>query len=80
MPTTRLLDGMPAAVTRRLLARLRTDGAELRVHTGFAEFALEDNSKPVGIAEYLLVESLPEPLQTALPRIEQIERELGGGT
>jgi uncharacterized protein (TIGR02679 family) len=29
------LDGMPAAVTRRLLARLRTDGAELRVHTDF---------------------------------------------
>src|SRR5690606_15022840 len=42
-----------------------------------AEYALEDNSKPLGIAEYRLVESLPEPLQTALPTIEQIERELG---
>ncbi|MFT4166353.1 MAG: PDDEXK nuclease domain-containing protein [Microlunatus sp.] len=42
-----------------------------------AEYALEDNSKPLGIAEYQLVESLPEPLQTALPTIEQIERELG---
>lgn len=41
-----------------------------------AEYALEDNTKPLGIAEYRLVESLPEPLQTALPSIEQIEREL----
>jgi hypothetical protein len=42
-----------------------------------AEYALEDNSKPLGIAEYRLVESLPESLQTALPTIEQLERELG---
>lgn len=39
--------------------------------------ALEASTKPLGIAEYRLVESLPEPLQTALPTIEQIERELG---
>lgn len=44
-----------------------------------AEYALEDNAKALGIAEYRLVEALPEPLQTALPTIEQIERELGGG-
>jgi hypothetical protein len=31
-----------------------------------------------GIAEYKLLESLPEPLQTSLPSIEQIERELQG--
>ena len=43
-----------------------------------AEYALEDNSKPLGIAEYQLVESPPESLQTALPTIDQIERELGG--
>lgn len=43
-----------------------------------AEYALDDNAKPLGIAEYQLVESLPEPLQTALPTIEQIEREFGG--
>jgi predicted nuclease of restriction endonuclease-like (RecB) superfamily len=42
-----------------------------------AEYALEDNSKPLGIAEYRLVKSLPESLQTALPTIEQLERELG---
>jgi YhcG PDDEXK nuclease domain len=44
-----------------------------------AEYALADNSKPLGIAEYRLVESLPEPLKTALPTIEQIERELATG-
>lgn len=43
-----------------------------------AEYALRDNSRPLGIAEYQLVESLPEQLQTSLPTIEQIERELEG--
>ena len=42
-----------------------------------AEWALRDSAKPLGIAEYQIVEALPEPLQTALPTIEQIERELG---
>jgi hypothetical protein len=32
----------------------------------------------MGIAEYKLLESLPAELQTSLPSIEQIERELGG--
>lgn len=41
-----------------------------------AEYALRDNTQPLGIAEYKLLESLPEPLQTSLPSIEQIEREL----
>lgn len=43
-----------------------------------AEYALGDKSQPMGIAEYKLIESLPEELQTSLPSIEQIERELGG--
>ena len=42
-----------------------------------AEYALGDKSQPMGIAEYQLLESLPEELQTSLPSIEQIERELG---
>ncbi|MNV93673.1 hypothetical protein D3C71_1883890 [compost metagenome] len=42
-----------------------------------AEYALGDKSQPMGIAEYKLVESLPQELQTSLPTIEQIERELG---
>lgn len=41
-----------------------------------AEYALRDTARPLGVAEYQLMESLPEPLQTSLPTIEQIEREL----
>lgn len=41
-----------------------------------AEYALGDKAQPMGIAEYKLVESLPEDLRTSLPSIEQIEREL----
>lgn len=43
-----------------------------------AEYALGDRSQPMGIAEYKLLESLPAELQTSLPSIEQIERELAG--
>lgn len=43
-----------------------------------AEYALSDRTQPMGIAEFKLLESLPEPLQTSLPSIEQIERELKG--
>jgi len=41
-----------------------------------AEYALRDSNKPIGVAEYQLVEALPAELQTSLPSIEQIEREL----
>jgi hypothetical protein len=37
------------------------------------------NTRPLGIAEYQLAQSLPEPLQANPPTIEQIERELAGG-
>ncbi len=43
-----------------------------------AEYALRDNNRPMGIAEYQLVASLPEELKTSLPSIEQIEKELAG--
>lgn len=43
-----------------------------------AEYALRDKAQPLGVAEYELVESLPPELQTSLPSIEQIERELAG--
>ncbi len=43
-----------------------------------AEYALGDKTQPMGIAEYKLIESLPLELQTSLPSIEQIERELEG--
>ena len=43
-----------------------------------AEYALRDISKPTGVAEWQtqLVQSLPEPLRSNLPTIEQIEEEL----
>jgi hypothetical protein len=41
------------------------------------EYALRDTHKPIGVAEYQLVESLSKELETSLPSIEQIERELG---
>jgi predicted nuclease of restriction endonuclease-like (RecB) superfamily len=44
-----------------------------------AEYALRDQTRPLGIAEYKLLESMPEALQTSLPSIEQIERELEVG-
>ena len=43
-----------------------------------AEYALSGIDKPIGIAEYHLVRTLPEPLDTNLPSIEQIEEELDG--
>lgn len=42
-----------------------------------AEYALRNNTRPLGVAEYQLVASLPAELQTSLPTIDQIERELG---
>ncbi len=41
-----------------------------------AEYTLRDMSKPIGLAEYRLMESLPEDLKTDLPSIEEIENEL----
>jgi hypothetical protein len=43
-----------------------------------AEYALRDSSKPIGIAEYQLIEALPADLQTSLPSIEAIEQALVG--
>ena len=42
-----------------------------------AEYALRDLKKPIGVAEYQLVAALPQDLESSLPSIEQIERELG---
>lgn len=41
-----------------------------------AEYALRDMTKPIGLAEYRLTESLPENLKTELPTIEELEVEL----
>jgi predicted nuclease of restriction endonuclease-like (RecB) superfamily len=44
-----------------------------------AEYALRDVNKPIGVAEYELVQALPETLEGSLPSIERIEAEMGGG-
>jgi predicted nuclease of restriction endonuclease-like (RecB) superfamily len=41
-----------------------------------AEYALRENSRPMGISEYQLIDSLPQNLQTSLPSIEELERTL----
>ncbi len=41
-----------------------------------AEYALRDTTKPIGVAEYQFLASLPTILQTALPSIEQLEQGL----
>ena len=41
-----------------------------------AEYALRDSSKPMGVAEYQLIEALPKELETTLPSIEAIEQAL----
>lgn len=43
-----------------------------------AEYALGDKNQPMGIAEYKLLEAMPEQMQSSLPSIEQLERELEG--
>lgn len=43
-----------------------------------AEYALRQNTQPLGVAEYQLIASLPPELASDLPSIEQIERELSG--
>lgn len=42
----------------------------------FAEYALRDTAKPMGIAEYQLGRVLPKKLEVSLPSIAQIEAEL----
>lgn len=44
----------------------------------WAAYALHDKTQSPCVAECQLIESLHEELQTSLPSIEQIERELGG--
>ncbi len=41
-----------------------------------AEYALSGIDKPIGVADYQLVRALPEPLDTCLPSIEELESEL----
>ena len=42
----------------------------------FAEYALKDLNKPIGVSEYELTRALPDNLKSSLPSIEEIETEL----
>lgn len=44
--------------------------------TVLAEYTLRGVDKPIGVSEYELTRALPENLRSALPAIEEIEREL----
>ncbi|MBU2599207.1 DUF1016 family protein [bacterium] len=44
----------------------------------FAEYALRDIHKPIGISEYELTRVLPDNLKSNLPSVEEIEAELSG--
>ncbi|WP_448685390.1 PDDEXK nuclease domain-containing protein [Achromobacter xylosoxidans] len=43
-----------------------------------AEYALRGVDKPIGVSSFEITRALPKTLKSALPSIEQIERELGG--
>jgi predicted nuclease of restriction endonuclease-like (RecB) superfamily len=45
----------------------------------FAEYALRDIHKPIGVSEYELTRALPDNLKSSLPSIEEIEAELSKG-
>lgn len=45
-----------------------------------AEYSLRGMDKPIGVSSYELTRALPSDLQSSLPSIEQIERELHAGT
>ena len=42
------------------------------------EYALKESSKPIGVATYRIVSSVPDELRNDLPNPEQIARLLGG--
>ena len=41
-----------------------------------AEYALRDITKPIGVSEYMLTESIPENFKGELPSIEDLEKSL----
>ena len=44
-----------------------------------AEYSLSGMAKPMGVAQYQLVRAMPQPLDTCLPTIEELETELSSG-
>lgn len=41
-----------------------------------AEYALKDMSKPIGVSEYKVTNSLPEDLSKQLPSVEDIQKRI----
>lgn len=41
-----------------------------------AEYTLQNMTSPIGLAEYKITEAIPDHIKTALPTIEELEREL----
>lgn len=52
-------------------------GQQVVAQITFAEYAVSDIYKPMGVSEYQLTQSLPDDLKPSLPSIEEIKRELG---
>lgn len=50
-----------------------------KMNKGFVEFAVRDKSKPLGIATYKTLKSIPKPYQTLAPVIEGVRRVLSEG-
>lgn len=50
---------------------------KFRGDTIFAEYALKDINKPIGISEYELTKAIPDSLKSSLPSIDEIEAEFG---
>lgn len=50
-----------------------------KMNKGFVEFAVRDKSKPLGIATYQTLRSIPKPYQSLAPVIEGIRRVLSEG-
>ena len=46
------------------------------MNKGFVEFAVRDKSKPLGIATYQTLRSIPKPYKTLAPVIEGVRRVL----
>jgi len=44
------------------------------------EYSLRDLNSPIGISEYQITQALPEELQSALPSVEEIEKEFENDT
>jgi hypothetical protein len=45
-----------------------------KMNKGFVEFAVRDKTKPLGIATYKTLKSIPKPYQTLTPVIEGVRR------